>query len=522
MRIKLFSFILLVSSAGLFADRVEDSYIDSLLGLKDRSSVLFNSFSSVTSYSEKYSGINIIDPNVSVYLNTAYASSMNDGALWQGNGISYEIKFGVEYLQPMFEIRFYPIIWGSQNSDFDIIPTNQSDGYGHYWGSLDNLQRYGSEPFYKFNLGQTDVRFVYKNYFTFGLSNENITLGSSKINPLLLSHNASGFLHIDYGTNGIVDTPIGGIEARIVNGMLQESDYFDENENNNEGFLNLMTIGYSPKFLRGFSIGLNLLYVKPFNNLELDDFGSLFVLAKQIFSGGRGSGLDPGSDDRDTMVSLNCDWSIPELGLNIYGEWGRTDFGLSFRDLIRAPEHTQAFTIGFNKILNRKKTGYFILGGELTTIGQSKNYLYTPGGSWYRHGWIGWTQGYTNRGQNLGASIGPGSNSQYIGLDYIFDNLRLGGFLQRITYDNDYFYNVYLPENGIKNNGSGDENANWNNFDIYDANRTEISFGINTQLTYNFIEYQLGVMYSYYMNRDYIPKNDVDNFNISFSVKYEL
>ena len=77
----------------------------------------------------------------------------------------------------------------------------------------------------------------------------------------------------------------------------------------------------------------------------------------------------------------------------------------------------------------------------MTTLVQSRNY-YLSGvfatGLFYSHHKV--TQGYTQLGQCLGAGIGPGSEAQYLGVDY-YNNLgRVGGFVQRHARDSDYVY----------------------------------------------------------------------------------
>ena len=49
-------------------------------------------------------------------------------------------------------------------------------------------------------------------------------------------------------------------------------------------------------------------------------------------------------------------------------------------------------------------------------------------------------QGFTQRGQTIGAAIGPGSSSQWIAGDYITGLRRIGLFAGRIRWDDDAYY----------------------------------------------------------------------------------
>ena len=51
-------------------------------------------------------------------------------------------------------------------------------------------------------------------------------------------------------------------------------------------------------------------------------------------------------------------------------------------------------------------------------------------------------QGYTLRGQGIGAAIGPGASSQWLAGDYVAPGWRAGLFLGRIRWDNDALYLV--------------------------------------------------------------------------------
>jgi hypothetical protein len=49
-------------------------------------------------------------------------------------------------------------------------------------------------------------------------------------------------------------------------------------------------------------------------------------------------------------------------------------------------------------------------------------------------------EGYTHRGQVIGAAIGPGASSQWLAADYLFPDRRFGVFAGRIRWENDVMY----------------------------------------------------------------------------------
>ena len=58
-----------------------------------------------------------------------------------------------------------------------------------------------------------------------------------------------------------------------------------------------------------------------------------------------------------------------------------------------------------------------------------------PTGSWYTSRRV--IQGYTNRGEVLGAAIGPGASSQWLAVDYMARSWRFGAFAGRIRWNED-------------------------------------------------------------------------------------
>jgi hypothetical protein len=77
--------------------------------------------------------------------------------------------------------------------------------------------------------------------------------------------------------------------------------------------------------------------------------------------------------------------------------------------------------------------------------------------SWYLSKII--KQGYSNNGQLIGSSIGPGSNNQSISLSWNKGYNKIGVFVERTVFNNDFYYSVYY--NPYASNGYGYYNRYW-------------------------------------------------------------
>jgi hypothetical protein len=150
-------------------------------------------------------------------------------------------------------------------------------------------------------------------------------------------------------------------------------------------------------------------------------------------------------DGRDSqqILSLFGRWVFPRDGLELYAEWARHELPASLRDLLVAPTHTQGYTLGlaWSRPLGSGTARSLTLEGELTFLEHSATELDRPAASFYTSPGVG--QGYTQRGQSIGAAIGPGASSQWLAAHYRW---RSGGVrlsLQRIRWDNDAYYEVH-------------------------------------------------------------------------------
>ncbi|HTK19439.1 MAG TPA: hypothetical protein VL442_08000, partial [Mucilaginibacter sp.] len=63
------------------------------------------------------------------------------------------------------------------------------------------------------------------------------------------------------------------------------------------------------------------------------------------------------------------------------------------------------------------------------------------GDEWYVNRYV--RQGYTNRGQELGAGIGPGGNLQTVNISWVKGIKKLGLQFERYAHNNDLYYLTY-------------------------------------------------------------------------------
>src|SRR5204863_7116325 len=146
---------------------------------------------------------------------------------------------------------------------------------------------------------------------------------------------------------------------------------------------------------------------------------------------------------KDHFYSLFGRWVFPAAGVELYTEWARELVPLSLRDFLIAPNHTQGYTLGLQWLGPAWREGNFRVQGEMTQLEQSATFRDRPLPSWYTSTRV--IQGYTNRGEVLGASIGPGASSQFLGLDYLKTDWRVGTYVGRIRWNEDAHDNAGFP-----------------------------------------------------------------------------
>ena len=133
-------------------------------------------------------------------------------------------------------------------------------------------------------------------------------------------------------------------------------------------------------------------------------------------------------------------------------------------------------------------------------------------GSWYEHAWV--VDGYTHKGEVLGSSIGPGSNSQFFSLKKINKNHKIAISTEIIEHDNDFYYKAFSSAN--------DYRRYWKDFNLHFEYSKKFR---NLWLSSKFI-FIRSLNYQWeledYVEPYYHAGRDINNFHANIKLTYFL
>jgi hypothetical protein len=458
----------------------------------------------------------IYGPELFTSFNTETPYGQNDGALWQGKGFNSSFTAGLRFEGYGVEATIKPQLAFSQNLAFDYIAPNYSgagyagkgDTYGYYGiRSIDAPQRFGNEPFFAYDWGDSEIRYAWKT-LTVGFGTQAIWLGPAQLNPIIHSNNAPSYPKLDIGLRKQrialprLNWYLGDIETRLWWGYLSESDYFDNDSGNDHNLITGFSFAYAPPYLfKGFTIGFNRIMLSKWNKM---DYGSVFTLLAPFMD------KSAGEDERDQRASVIFSYIFPNVGAEIYFEWARNDFTAIFDHLVQYPFHSQAYSFGLRKIFLFSSSLQGELSLEATNLESSRDFEFEWPTTFYAHHKI--IQGHTNRGQWLGAGTGTGGNSQYLGFALIHNKGYVNLFAQRKSIDNDYIWFMHMGQLiAIKRQDEWKMKALFS-FGIDD------SIFINKNLSF-FSDIIFSYIYKPTYNEDEIP---IQNWHFSVGMKIKI
>ncbi|HEU4789001.1 MAG TPA: capsule assembly Wzi family protein [Flavobacterium sp.] len=445
--------------------------------------------------------------------NTFAPYGWNDGSMIPAKGYQSLLSAGLFAECGILSIQLKPENVYAVNPDFDIFPLSETNAVRLI--NINNLNHtdlplpFGDEPYSKLNWGQSNIKLNIKK-FSIGLSTENLWWGPGTRNSLIMSNNAAGFLHFTLNTRQPVETFIGSFEGQIISGKLEGSGVrspksqfiidgvdYEIPKSDDWRYINGLSINYHPKWVPGLFLGLNRTI-----QVYRDDMGSSFKDYMPIFDPFQKKNLsDEDAKNRDQLASLFFRWVMKESKFEFYGESGWNDHSSTIWDFFDSPEHSRAYLFGFNKLfmLNKTENKYLKVNFETTHLEQSADRIVRPGGTWYRHYQI--LHGYTNKGEVLGAGIGPGSNLQTLDFSVWEKDQVWGIQLERYAHNMDFYYDAYT---------------------FYDHKWVDLALNTYAYKKYGDLGIQAKLNFAQMRNFQYQLEDNKFNMQFQLSLQYQL
>lgn len=454
-----------------------------------------------------------VAPRVDWVYNSRLPFSLNDGPMWAGRGSNLLVTGGVRLTTPRVTLVLAPQLVYSSNERFDVINYTGDDRspFASPWHenpeSADLPLRFGTESLSRLVPGQSRLAFR-AGAAEIGASTENQWWGPGVRNAIVMSSHAEGIPRLFLRTARPLRTGVGAWEAEWMIGALSESAFFDTIPGNDTRSLSGLAVTFAPAAAPGLTLGLTRAVYVPSDGSG-DVLGSLFDVFTDV---GTPNSLPPSFSERqpgpDQIFSLFGRWVAPADGFEVYGEWARHERPRGIGDLLAAPNHTQGYTVGLQWARPFQTTSVLRIGAEATNLEQSATYRQRNVASYYTSRAV--LQGYTQRGQVIGASIGPGSSAQSFAADWLAPRWSAGIFGGRIRWENDEHYRQrpggpFLDVGhdvsllgGLRGTGQ--------------MGRAQVRLELTSSTRYNYL-------FQYQTNSQSVPRgNDVDNLTLRLTV----
>jgi len=384
-------------------------------------------------------------PEITTINNSTIPFSLNDGPLWAGRGWSEDLRAGLRVQWGRVRLVLAPEVFAAENLSY-LLPPPQVElprpagrsPFSTPWHvgaySIDLPLRFGDRGLWSVDPGQSTLS-ADLGPFVAGLSTENEWWGPGIRNAIVMSNNAAGIPRAFVRTAHPIRTRVGSFWGRWFLGGLFESPYFDSTAADDHRSITALATTWTPQGVPTLTLGFTRAVYAPLVRWQGVFEHALDVLRDR---GVRRVG-DSTAVSRDQIFSLFGRWVFPADGFAVHAEWARTDPPHSLRELLTAPNHSQGYTLGLEWARPvRAGRDAVRVQTEVTYLEQSPASRNLPEASFYTS--AASPQGYTQRGQVIGAAIGPGASSQWLGVDYFAPTWRIGLFGGRIRWDDDALY----------------------------------------------------------------------------------
>jgi hypothetical protein len=269
---------------------------------------------------------------------------------------------------------------------------------------------------------------------------------------------------------------------------------------------NGLSFAYAPSFLPGLTLFANRTCIVAWEWENL----------KYIF---------PKSDNtiEDQKMSFGAVYLLPKAGIEAYGEIGIDDYVPNgFKGYLRYPLHTILYSVGLKKTISisPKREIYGEIIFEWNSMEMSQDFQFQWPYSPYFHN-AGGGQGYTNKGQWIGAGSAWGGNSQYLEFKLYYPKGASSLFFHRNNPDNNFLYSKAVNASASAEDLQQEYFKSWKANFIIGATTNYFlldQLSIGGGMAYNLIINP----YYYFYKTDTWADEYMHNFSFQLSIKWMI
>jgi hypothetical protein len=352
----------------------------------------------------------------------------DDGPAWSGRGANYYARTGVSVDIGRFHAMVGPQFWYAQNRTYEVMPSADAtrDSFASPWyappNSIDLPSRFGVRPVRQIDLGESAA------WGTVGPIDAGVAVTTQRWGPgergnLLIGADAPGIPRVFVRTSQPLRTPAGAFAATVFFGSLTESRYFDDTTSNDRRSMSAWNVAWSPSDSSAFILGIAHAAQRA---------GSWF--------GGHDS-LERVHGPAQQINELYAQYRDPRSGIRAWAEVGRAGALPTISRFFEIPYQGLVYLVGADRSVATRH-GTVLVSFEGSNLEQPIDVRKGVRQDFYTSANI--PQGWSQRGQPLGYSAGPGSNSQWLSVDWITTRGSLGTFVDRVRWNEDALFRQYL------------------------------------------------------------------------------
>lgn len=498
-----------IDNSGLYHEDSGIYSIDTFFASKKSSPTI----STPSTYVKQSSPVHLLPLTLRQQYNSHHPYGWNDGSMIQAKGYQSQLSFGAYAQIGPLSIQLQPEVVFAENRGFATFPVYRDRNvvrsyYNTVLNLIDDPEIFGNGKYSKLFAGQSSIKANYKK-LSLGVSTENLWWGPGIRNSLLMSNNAPGFPHITFNTSSPIASPIGSFEWQVIGGTLKGSDFLPtdtsfryddvkqyQDKTPESRYINGMVATWQPKWTKGLHLG----FARVFYLYKSDISSSLDGYVPVIGSIFKNNTKNEDVKSRDQMISAFFRLILPKEKAEVYGELGRNDHSSDSRDFSLEPEHSSAYVIGLRKLFEVGKKADLEFMTEFTSLQIPMTVLLREQNSWYSHNQV--RHGYTNRGQVIGAGIGPGGRSQTLAVNWIKGITKLGGSFERVVRNNDFNYTAFTP--------TANFSSHW----------VDLSINLNAAWQHKRFIYTANLARVKSLNYHWWQNDDVKNWHVQLSTSY--